>query len=180
MIKKVVQIGNRVLRKKAKKASDINSKKVKAIVKNLVDTMRKANLIGMASPQIGESLRIYITELRKTKLRKNQSKNEVDGLRVYINPVIIHRSNKEVVGYEGCGSIAEGTIFGLVKRPAEVEVEAHGIDGKKFNLKAKGLLARVIQHEHDHIDGIMFTDKSNPKTFLSKEEYLKKSKKKKK
>lgn len=167
---KTTQVGNPIIRSKAKSVKEINSVKIKKVVSNLVDAMRKHELVGTAAPQIGESLRIFVTEIRKTKVRNSQ---DLDALRVFINPKVVGRSKKQVAGWEGCGSVAEAGLFAKVKRPASVEVTAKDEKGEKFTLKADGLLARVIQHEVDHLNGVIFLDKADTKTCMSKNEYLK-------
>ena len=131
----------------------------------------------MAAPQIGVGKRIFVTEVRKTIIRKNISK--LDPLRVFINPVITNFSKKLVGGYEGCGSVASGCLFGIVKRPERISVQAYNQDGEKFELETGGLLARIIQHEIDHLHGICFIDKiTDTKELLGREEYIKLNKKK--
>lgn len=172
IIKNISQIGNKNLRKKSVFVLDVNSKKVKSIIKDLVDSLRYHNIIGIAAPQINKNIRIFISEIKKTPSRNPKN---TDKLRVYINPKIIWKSKKEVIGYEGCGSVAYKKLFGPVKRPLKVIVEAIDRDGKEFSLKASGLLSRVIQHEYDHLGGILFTDKlTDVKKILSREEYLNK------
>ena len=168
-IKKTTQVGNPIIRAKAKKVADTTSKETKKIIKNLTDSMRKRELVGMAAPQIGESARIFVTEIRKTK-HKRKGKDE---LRVFINPEITFKSKKKVNGWEGCGSVSCAGLFGVVSRHETVTVEAVNENSEKFELKTSGLLAILIQHETDHLNGIVFTDKADRKTFMSAEEYLK-------
>lgn len=156
IIEDLPQIGNPSLRKIARRVVGIRSEKTQAIIADLIDTFKASSLVGMAAPQIGHSVRIFISEIRATKNRKPDM---LSGLTVYINPVIISSSRKKVIGYEGCGSVLRGDLFGPVKRPDQVTVEAYNEQGKKFSITAGGLLARIIQHEYDHLDGILFTDK---------------------
>jgi peptide deformylase len=133
--------------------------------------MRHHNLVGMAAPQIGRSLRIFVTEIRKTTYRKNIS--DVDAVRVFINPRLVEKSKQQVVGYEGCGSVASALLFGPVKRPRTVTVSAQDAEGRRLQLKATGLLARVIQHENDHLNGIVFLDRvTDTRKLLGREEYI--------
>jgi peptide deformylase len=170
IIKEIIQIGNTLLSKKAKFVAKINAKETQRVIKNLVDSMRYHDLVGMAASQIGEKLRIFVTEVRKTSYR-NFSK---DILRVYINPKIVWFSKKQVVIYEGCGSVAYAKLFAPVKRPEKIIVEAFDEKGNKFRLKAEGFLSRVIQHEYDHLDGIEFTEKiTDMRKIMSSEEYKK-------
>ncbi len=105
----------------------------------------------------------------------------VDPLRVFINPKIIKVSKKLVGDYEGCGSIAAGGLFGIVKRPETVSVRAFNEMGEEFELETSGLLARIIQHEIDHLNGICFIDRvTDTKKLLGRNEYLKMRKAKKK
>ena len=179
IIKKVTQVGNQLIRAKARKVADPKSKRVQRVITNLIDSMHYYELVGVAAPQVGRSLRIFVTEIRATKLRKGQSLKNVDTLRVYINPHIIWRSKRQVSGYEGCGSVASAALFGTVKRPESVIVRGQDKQGKGFELKASNLLARVIQHEYDHIEGIVFTDRADSGSFMSRNEYLDKFRKKK-
>lgn len=176
-IKKTSEIGSKVIRSRAKDVGKINSPKVRKIISDLTDTMRHENLVGMAAPQIGMGSRIFITEVRKTILRKDIS--NLDPLRVFINPKIIKTSKNMVGGYEGCGSVALGGLFGIVKRPATISILAFDKKGEKFELETSGLLARIIQHEIDHLNGVCFIDKvTDTKKLLGRQEYINLKKKK--
>lgn len=155
-VKKVVQAGHPSLKKKNKKVASFSSIKIKKLQKDLVDTMNKTGLIGIAAPQIAQNYMVFVTHPRNTKARKLF---RTDKLRVYINPKIIFKSRKENLIYEGCGSIVNGDLFGPVLRPQEIGVEALDEKGKKFRLRCDGILARVIQHEYDHLKGIEFIQK---------------------
>ncbi len=140
---KVITYGNPVLRKKAKSIKSID----KDIV-NLTDEMFKimhTNVpqgIGLAAPQVGISIALFVYELD-------------DERGVLINPKILEKKGKEI-GEEGCLSVPG--IFGPVARAEEIVVTALNLKGKKITINAKGLKARVIQHEIDHLKGILFTD----------------------
>jgi peptide deformylase len=169
-VRKVTQAGNPIIRQKAAPVGVIKSAATKAIVRDLVDTMRDLGLVGIAAPQIGKSVRIFVSEIRKTKNRKYV---EPDELRVFINPKITAVSKQTDFGWEGCGSVANSDLFAKVRRPSSVTVEAYNEHGEPFSLAARGLLARVIQHEYDHLDGILFVDKADMQTCASTEEYRK-------
>lgn len=169
-IVKTVQAGNSIVHTKSVDVEDVTSEEIKKIITDLVDTMRAGDLVGMAAPQIGENVRIFVTEVRETEYRKEGT----DSLRIYINPKIIKVSDKTSDGYEGCGSVAAAQFFGSVNRPDEVTVSAYDENGQKFEHTATGLLARVVQHEMDHLDGVLFPEKiSDMKKIMSKEEYIK-------
>ncbi len=171
IIKEITQIGNPLLHQKSKFVVKIDSKDTQRVVKNLIDSMRHHDLIGIAASQIGEKLSIFVTEVRKTKYRNLKK----DKLRVYINPKITWLSKKEVILNEGCGSVAYAHLFAPVKRPEKIEVEAFDKNGNKFRFKADGMLSRVIQHELDHLNGIEFIEKvEDSKLYMSSGEYKKK------
>lgn len=172
VIKEIIQIGNPILNRKSKFVAEIGDKETQRVITNLIDSVRHHDLIGMAASQIGEKLRIFVTEVRKTKYRNLKK----DRLRVYINPKIVWSSKKQVVIYEGCGSVAYAKLFAPVRRPEKIVVEAYDKSGKKFRLKASGMLSRVIQHEYDHLNGVEFTEKiTDMRKIMSSEEYRKRA-----
>jgi peptide deformylase len=122
------------------------------LVSEMIEACRKANGIGLAAPQIGKSIRLCIINL------------EHMGLPPFplINPKITKKSWRKVEMEEGCLSIPG--IFGTVKRPQKITVEAVNLNQEKIIMPADGLLARVIQHEIDHLDGILFTSKMTKQT----------------
>ena len=154
---KIIQAGHPMLKEKNKEIPNISLSKFKNLCKDLVDTMNKTGLIGIASPQIAKNHMIFITYPRNTKARKLIGKT--DKLRVYINPKIIFKSEKQSLIYEGCGSVVNGDLFGPVFRSEEIEVEAMDEKNQKFRLRCNGILARVIQHEYDHLMEIEFLEK---------------------
>jgi len=162
-----VQIGDPVLRETAQNAENIDS--VASIITDLTDTMQSEKLVGIAAPQIGVSARLFVSEIREGNMRNAP----VEPLCVYINPEIVHVSHETELDYEGCGSIAHGDIFGLVERSIEITVKYKDGVGVSREKTASGLLARIIQHEMDHLDGILFTDLCDPKTLVSREYYIK-------
>lgn len=177
IVRKAAQVGHPVIRAKAKAVKDITGKETKRIVKNLIDSMRHHDLVGMAAPQIGVDARIFVTEVRTTEFRKDTGKHG-DPLRVFINPKIIKLSTKTDKGWEGCGSVVSGELFAKVTRPARATVTAHNEHGERFTLEAKDLLARIIQHEVDHLNGKLFIDIADTKTYGVKDELLKQKKSK--
>ena len=170
-VKKTFQIGSKPIRSRAEVVKNVRSKRVQKTIRDLIDTMRQENLVGMAAPQIGEYSRIFVSEIRKTTIRKNLKQDE---LRIFINPQIKNHSRDLVNGYEGCGSVGLANLFGPIKRFREVNIRALDGKGRLFELKATGLLARVIQHEIDHLNGIVFLDKiKDTRKLLGREEYIK-------
>lgn len=163
IIKNVTQVGNPIIRRQSKPVKDVKSAVARKIVRDLTDSMRATTLVGMAAPQIGLNIRIFVSEVRTTINRRDV---HPDPLRVFINPVIVWSSQEIAKGWEGCGSVAESGLFAQVPRPARVTVRAFDQKGNPFTLKANGLLARIIQHEVDHLDGKVFLDRVTDMTTL--------------
>lgn len=173
MEKHIIQIGNSIVRTKSKAIPNNQISLNQQLIKNLTDSMRKAELVGIAAPQIGQNLQIFVTEIRKTKLRKRLK--DTDPLRIFVNPRIIATSKTTEVGYEGCGSVIHARLFGPVKRHKKIKITAFDQHGRPFTLEAEGLLARVIQHEYDHLQGILCIDKfTDTKKVMERKEFLKK------
>ncbi|WP_462331573.1 peptide deformylase [Schwartzia sp. (in: firmicutes)] len=116
--------------------------KLKALLNDMAETMYKSNGIGLAAPQIGKPIRVVVIDIG-------------EGLIELINPMITSREGT-VVDSEGCLSVPN--IFGDVERAEKVTVEYTNRFGKRKKIKAEGLLARCVQHELDHLDGILFID----------------------
>lgn len=170
-VRKVIQAGDPKLKAKNKIVKNFHSTKIQNLIKDLISTNKSADLIGIASTQIGENYMVFLTHCINTKARKL---GKTDKLRIYINPNITYNSTKLNLIYEGCGSVANGAIFGPVIRPEEVEIEAINEIGKKFRLRANGILARVIQHEFDHLNGIEFIQKVSDYSKIIVQEHYRK------
>lgn len=134
-------LGDPVLRKKAKEVENIDEN-IKSLVKELFETMYATDGIGLAAPQIGISLRIFVMD---------------DGIpRTLINPVIVFKSAETNIAEEGCLSVPE--VFENVERSNEVVIKYTDINGSEVEEKLSGYSARVAQHEYDHLNGILFID----------------------
>ena len=138
-------LGSPVLRQQSAAVARVDDA-VRQLVDDLLETMRAAKGVGLAANQIGVARRIAVVDIGE----------EDPPLLVLINPVILERSDESETAEEGCLSIPD--IFGDVERHAHVVVEALDRDGTKFRAEAKGYKARAIQHEIDHLDGILFLD----------------------
>lgn len=147
-VKRVLQYGEKSLREPSKEVHKV-SKKIQELVKDLLDTMYAKNGVGMAAPQIGVNYRVFVIDVSKN----DEPLNPI----VFINPKIIKKSGS-CIAQEGCISFPEA--YTDVKRYANVMVKALDKNGRPFVLEAKDgdLLARAIQHENDHLDGILFID----------------------
>ncbi len=169
-VRDTIQIGNPILKNQNQLVSDINSPKINQVITDLIDTMHANDLIGMAAPQIGENYQVFVTEPRQTATRTH---DQSDQLRVYINPKIIKMSEEEIEIWEGCGCVANGSLFAPVIRSKIITVKAMERDGSIFQITADGILGRVIQHEQDHMMGIEFVEKiSDYKKIMAKDSYI--------
>ncbi|MBP9716444.1 MAG: peptide deformylase [Candidatus Levybacteria bacterium] len=167
-VRNVIRAGDPRLKADNKLLNKLDTPEVKKLIRDLVSTMYKVDLIGIAAPQIGENSMIFVTHPRSTKARKI---GKTDKLRIFINPKITFKSKDQNLIYEGCGSVSD---FGPVLRPREIEVEATDENGKKFRLKSDGILARVIQHEYDHLNGIEFIQKVSDYSKIIVQEHYRK------
>jgi peptide deformylase len=138
-------LGSPVLRQQAAAVAQVDDA-VRRLVEDLFETMRAAKGVGLAANQIGVARRVAVVDIGE----------EDPGPLVLINPVIVEHGDEEETSEEGCLSIPE--IFGDVTRPARIVVEALDQEGRKFRAEAQGYKARAIQHEIDHLDGILFLD----------------------
>ncbi len=143
-IRKILTLEKPVLRAKAKKVARFDSH-LQRLVEDMWETMREAPGVGLAAPQIGESVRVLVAEYEDQHV-------------AFINPEIIKRSEEEILGTEGCLSIP-GYVGDDVSRAASVTVKGRDPRGKEIRVKAEGWFARILQHEIDHLDGILYIDR---------------------
>lgn len=145
MIREIRKYPDPILKKKAEKIKEITPE-IKQLAQDLIETMlsSKPEGIGLAAPQIGVSKRVIAVMTES-------------GPAVYINPKIAEKSRKKEAAEEGCLSLP-GTWLNI-KRAKEIRLEAIDINGKKINIKAVGFLARILQHEIDHLNGTLIIDK---------------------
>lgn len=141
-IRAIRVMGDSVLNKKCKEVKAVNDR-TKVLIEDMIDTMREANGVGLAAPQIGVLKRIVVIEI------------EPENVYVLINPVILEQDGEQE-GYEGCLSVPGKS--GIVKRPNHVKVKAFDIDMNEYTLEGEGLLARAICHECAHLEGELYVD----------------------
>jgi peptide deformylase len=139
----ILTLGHEVLRQKAQEVARIDGQMVR-LVQEMLETMRSGKGIGLAATQVGILQRVFVVQLAE------------DIPRVFINPVLKGVSPEVSLYEEGCLSIPG--IYADVKRPEMISIDALDEKGKPFHLDADGLLARVIQHELDHLNGVLFID----------------------
>jgi peptide deformylase len=151
----IVKVEHPVLRKKAVKVISFDSK-FQQLVDDMIETMIDAPGVGLAAPQVNISQRLIVVRLADDEESKAEYGDQAGVVYVVANPKIIKTSKEVVDGIEACLSIPG--YYGEVERFETVVVTGQDRHGKEFRLKARGWLARVFQHEIDHLDGILYTD----------------------
>ena len=153
-IRKIVELGDEKLRKQCKPVEKFDLR-LRILLKDMADTMYKANGVGLAAPQVGILKRVVVVDIG-------------DGLIEMINPEIIHSEGQQT-GPEGCLSIPGRS--GVVTRPNVVTVRYQDRDGEEYEATAEGFLARAFCHELDHLDGVVYVDKMDREIFPDDPEY---------
>jgi len=164
MILSILQYGDPILRAKGKQIEKIDDH-IRELAANMIETMRAANGIGLAAQQVGEALQLTVLDVSQIEDRPSTLKlngKDVDPTAsmplVLINPEIELGGENEI-GTEGCLSFPE--ISGQIERAELTIARAQNLEGDKIEIEASGLLARAIQHEVDHLNGILFIDRMN-------------------
>jgi len=162
-LREIITPANPILRQKAKKVTTYNAA-LKTLVDDMVDTMREAPGVGLAAPQVAVGLRVVVIEYADEPEPEDgvEPAEPVEPpkpkLFKLINPEIVKASDEMLMGAEGCLSIPG--YNGEVLRHKAVTVKAFNLQGKPVRIKAEGWLARIFQHEIDHLDGILFIDRA--------------------
>lgn len=143
-MREIVTFGDPVLQRRSEPVT-VFDESLQALVADMFDAMKREHGLGLAAPQVGASVRLFITDV------------ENDKPRVFINPEIIQTSQEESDYEEGCLSFPG--LYTNVRRPSAVRIQAFNERGRPFTVDAEGLLARVILHENDHLDGKLFVDR---------------------
>ncbi len=171
-ILKIARMGHPILRAKARALhpSEIRTPKIQQLVDDMFVTMKEYQGVGLAAPQVHESVRLFVAgfppsrderDERDERNERDDDRGEDDGedvpLMALINPEIEPATRELVEDWEGCLSIPD--IRGRVPRARQIVVRAYDRFGKKIEMQASGFTARVIQHETDHLDGVLFFDR---------------------
>jgi peptide deformylase len=165
MIRKIVVYGDPVLREKGKQIDEI-TEEIRTLAADMIETMREAHGVGIAAQQVGEAIQLTVIDVSEAETRP--SRMWIDGQEVeakehmpliLINPQLTLSGEPEI-GVEGCLSFPE--VRADISRPGHVEVKALDLDGKPVRFEAEGLLSRAVQHETDHLNGILFIDRMAP------------------
>lgn len=163
MILPIVAYGCQVLRTKAT-AVDQNDPELKSLISNMWETMYEANGVGLAAPQVGVSKRLFVIDAAPFAQDEELSPEEAKVLegfkKVFINPIMVEEKGSEWEFTEGCLSIPN--IREDIYRKAQITIQFLDENFNQQTLSLDGLPARVVQHEYDHIEGVLFTDKLSP------------------
>ena len=162
MIREIVQYGHPVLRQRCRPVAQVDEEII-GLVADMLDTMVAANGVGLAAPQVGEDLRLAVVDVSHdpeciTFLKVNGKHAELAEIMplVFINPKLEFGQEKDI-DFEGCLSI-EGIRY-EVRRPAAVKATLEQLDGSTLVIETDGLLSRALQHEIDHLNGVLFVDR---------------------
>jgi peptide deformylase len=155
-LRKIVTLPEPVLRRKAHSVTKFD-KNFQSLIDDMVETMREAPGVGLAAPQIGLSERLIVVEYYERE-EDEEVENAPKKVWAIANPEIIKASEETLVGVEGCLSIPN--LVGEVERHATIQVKGLNRHGKPLKIKAEGWLARIFQHEIDHLNGVLFTDRA--------------------
>jgi peptide deformylase len=174
-IRKIAQLGEPLLRERSKTVSldELPSERLQALIDDMIETMRDADGAGLAAPQVYESLRIAVIEVNENP---RYPTFPAVPLTVLVNPVVTAEvppgdlaGEDAVEMFEGCLSVPG--VRGRVRRPRRVRVTAHGRKGEKVELVWEGVRAAIVQHELDHLDGVLFVDRADPRSLTFLREY---------
>lgn len=151
-VREVITLPHPVLRRKARKVTDFGAE-LQTLIDDMIETMRTAPGVGLAAPQVNVSQRVIVVEFGDEEDEDVPAK-----LYAVVNPEITRTSREVVMGTEGCLSIPE--IVGDVERPEDATIKGYNRHGQPVKIKASGWLARIFQHEVDHLDGVLFVDRA--------------------
>ena len=148
-VMKIEMLGADVLRRRAAEVAEVDDE-LRSLIRNMFETMYDAEGVGLAAPQVGISRRVIVVDVNE------------EGTRPFalVNPRLVEAARETEKAEEGCLSIPG--VSSVVERPATVTVEGLDENGEPLRMEAEGLLARCIQHEIDHLDGILFIDRISP------------------
>ena len=165
----IVTLPDEVLRKKARPVAKFDDE-LQTLIDNMIETMRAANGVGLAAPQIGQSIQLAVIETLPKVDEEGEDIPNSRELFVIANPRIVWESREVIDGIEGCLSIPG--YVGEVERAYAVRVRAQDRRGKPVKLRLRGWTARIFQHEIDHLNGVLYIDKlTDRENFWTDEEY---------
>lgn len=156
-LRKIITVPDEVLRRKAREVKKFDDN-LRTLIDDMVETLREAPGIGLAAPQIGVLEQVVVIEFAEEKENAENEEDEAYPPKLYVvvNPEIKRMSKEKVMGVEGCLSVPG--IVGDVERSTSIVVKGKNRNGQKIKLKLNGWIARIFQHEIDHLSGVLFTD----------------------
>ena len=149
-IRTIITLPHSILRKKSRKVTNFGPE-LQTLIDDLLETMRNAPGVGLAAPQVDVPLRVFVAEWGDDDDEEVPPKTFV-----FINPEITRTSDDTSLGVEGCLSIPN--VMGEVRRPQKITIKGQNRHGQALKIKASGWLARILQHEFDHLNGVLFVD----------------------
>jgi len=152
-IREIITLPAPVLRKKARKVTEFGAE-LQTLIEDMVETMRAAPGVGLAAPQVNVPLRVIVVEYGDEENEEAPKK-----LFTLVNPEIVRQSEETVIAAEGCLSIPG--FVGEVERHDQINLKALNRQGKPVRIKAEGWLARIFQHEMDHLNGVLYIDRAD-------------------
>lgn len=168
-ILQIIQLGDPILRSPAQLVDNVRDRHIQKLIDNLIATVGQANGVGIAAPQVAESYRLFIVASRPNPRYPKAPAMEPTAM---LNPKILAHSTEVVKGWEGCLSIPG--IRALVPRYQAIEIEYTDRDGKLQKQELTDFVARIFQHEYDHLDGIVFLDRlESTQDIITEQEYQK-------
>lgn len=163
----IAQLGNPILRQQAQLVDNIRDEGIQQLIDQLITTATASNGVGIAAPQVSESYRLFIVASRPNARYPNAPEMAPTAM---INPKILAHSAEKVKGWEGCLSIPG--IRGLVPRYQAIEIEYISREGQLHRQELTDFVARIFQHEYDHLDGIVFLDRvESTQDLITEQEY---------
>ncbi|PIV26231.1 MAG: peptide deformylase [Anaerolineae bacterium CG03_land_8_20_14_0_80_58_20] len=156
-LRAIVTLPDPILRRKARAVTTFD-KKLQTVIDDMIETMRAAPGVGLAAPQVGISERLIVVEYYQNEKAEEAEDETKKKVWVVLNPEIVKASEEKVMGVEGCLSVPN--LVGEVERHAAIQVKGLNRRGQPMRVKAQGWLARIFQHEVDHLNGVVFTDRA--------------------
>ena len=156
-LRTIVTLPDPILRRKARAVTTFD-KKLQTVIDDMIETMREAPGVGLAAPQVGISDRLIVVEYYQNAEAEELEDDTLKKVWVMLNPEIVKTSDEKVLGVEGCLSVPN--LVGEVERHAAIQVKGLNRRGQPMRVKAQGWLARIFQHEVDHLNRIIFTDRA--------------------
>ncbi len=157
MVKDILKVGNPILRQQCDPVTNLNfNNELHALAEDLLDTLKSTGGYGLAAPQIGAVKRVIAVDLTAGKVR--------DGAKVLVNPEIIESSERSDYQAEGCLSLPGELV--KISRPMKIRVKAQTVEGQEITFQAKRMMASILCHEIDHLDGVLISDHKKGRNYV--------------